>query len=144
MDKRLISERTAAAMRHKKTRHQAYAHTPYGFEREGEVLRPNPVEQAVIRQVQNWQRAGQNLHCIAEELARPQVPTTQGGQWSAGTVRYRLCNALYAEEVASDVRTVTDPKAAGRAAAGEREGRVGLAAARQVETGQSRTAVADS
>jgi DNA invertase Pin-like site-specific DNA recombinase len=100
MEKRLIGERTANAMRHKKTCHQAYARTPYGFDREGEVLRPNPVEQAVIRQVQDWQRAGQSLHWIARELARQQVPTKRGGQWYAGTVRYLLCNALYAEEVA--------------------------------------------
>jgi DNA invertase Pin-like site-specific DNA recombinase len=100
MEKRLIGERTATAMRHKKARHQAYARTPYGFDREGEVLQPNPVEQAVIRQVQDWQRAGQSLHWIAGELARQQVPTKRGGQWYAGTVRYLLRNALYAEEVA--------------------------------------------
>jgi site-specific DNA recombinase len=56
MDKRLVGERTAAAMRHKKARHQAYARTLYGFDREGEVLWPNPAEQTVIRQVQDWQR----------------------------------------------------------------------------------------
>jgi Recombinase len=40
------------------------------------------------------------LHCIASDLARQQVPTTRGGQWYAGTVRYLLRNTLYAEEVA--------------------------------------------
>jgi hypothetical protein len=48
-------------------------------------------------------------------------------------VRYLLRNALYAEEVASDIRAFTDPKAGGRPAAGEREGRVGLAAIGHVE-----------
>jgi DNA invertase Pin-like site-specific DNA recombinase len=81
MEKRLIGERTAAAMRHKKARHQAYARTPYGFDREGEFLRPKPAEQAIIGQVQDWQRAGQSLHWIARELARQQVPTKRGGQW---------------------------------------------------------------
>jgi site-specific DNA recombinase len=87
-------------MRHKQARHQAYARTPYGFDPEGEALRPNPVEQAVIRQVQDWRRAGQSLHWIAGELARQQVPTKRGGQRYAGTVRYLLRNALYTEEVA--------------------------------------------
>jgi DNA invertase Pin-like site-specific DNA recombinase len=98
MEKRLIGERTAAAMRHKKARHQAYARTPYGFEREGEVLRPNPAEQAVMVQVRRWHRAGWSLHGIARELTRQQVPTKRGGQWYAGTVRYLLRNALYAQE----------------------------------------------
>ena len=44
--------------------------------------------------------AGKSLHWIAGELARQQVPTKRGGQWYAGTVRYLLRNALYAEEVA--------------------------------------------
>lgn len=100
MDKRLIGERTAAAMRHKKARHQAYVRTPYGFDREGDVLRPNPAEQAVIGQVQDWQRAGKSLPWIAGELARRQVPTKRGGPWDAGTGRYLLRNTLYAEEVA--------------------------------------------
>jgi site-specific DNA recombinase len=100
MEKRLIDERTGAAMQHTIARHQAYARTLYGFDNEGEVLRPNPVEQAVIGQVQGWQRAGQSVHGIARELAHQRVPTTRGGQWYAGTVRYLLRNALYAEEVA--------------------------------------------
>ena len=63
-------------------------------------MRTNPVEQAVIGQVQDWQRAGQSVPGIARELARQRVPTTRGGQWYAGTVRYLLRNGLYAEEVA--------------------------------------------
>jgi site-specific DNA recombinase len=98
MEKRLIGERTANAMRHKKARRQAYARTPYGFDREGEGLRPNPAEEAVIRQVQGWQRAGKSLHGIAGELARRQVPTKRGGRWYAGTVWHLLRNALYAGE----------------------------------------------
>jgi DNA invertase Pin-like site-specific DNA recombinase len=42
MEKRLIGERTAAAMRHQRAQGRAYARTPYGFDRAGEVLRPNP------------------------------------------------------------------------------------------------------
>jgi DNA invertase Pin-like site-specific DNA recombinase len=96
MDKRLIGERTANAMRHKKARRQAYARTPYGVDREGEVSRPNPAEQAVMGQVRDWQRAGKSLHWIAGELARRHVPTKRGGRWYAGTVRHLLRNALYA------------------------------------------------
>lgn len=98
MEKRLIGERTAAAMRHQKARYQAYARTPYGFDRAGEVLRPNPAEQAVLTQVQRWYAAGLSLHGIARELTRQRVPTKRGGRWYAGTVRYLLRNSLYAQE----------------------------------------------
>ena len=64
----------------------------------GRGLAAESPEQAVIRQVQDWQRAGQSLHWIAGELARRQVPTKRGGRWYAGTVWYLLRNALYAEE----------------------------------------------
>jgi len=99
MEKRLIGERTATAMRHKKARHQAYARTPYGFDREGEVLRPNPSEQAVIRQVQDWQRraelalnrrgvgapagadqTGWAVVCRHGAVSPPQRPVCRGGR----------------------------------------------------------------
>ena len=53
----------------------------------------------MIRQVRDWQRAGQSLHWIAGELARQEELTKRGGQWYAGTAQYRLRTAVY-EEVA--------------------------------------------
>jgi site-specific DNA recombinase len=98
MEKRLIGERTAAAMRHQRAQGRAYARTPHGFDRAGEVLRPNAAEQAVLAQVRRWHAAGRSLHGIARELTRQWVPTNRGGRWYAGTVRYLLRNALYAQE----------------------------------------------
>jgi site-specific DNA recombinase len=98
MEKRLIGERTAAAMRHQRAQGRGYARTPYGFDRAGELLRPNPAEQAVIAQVRRWHATGLSLHGIARELTRRQVPTKRGGRWYAATVRYLLRNALYVQE----------------------------------------------
>ena len=41
MERRLNGERTAAALRHKKGKRQAYSPTPYGFDREGDGLVEN-------------------------------------------------------------------------------------------------------
>jgi Recombinase len=79
-------------MQHKKARYQAYARTPYGFDRAGEGLRVNPAEQAVLAQVRHWHAARLSLHGIARELTRQRVPTKRGGQWYAGTVQYLLRN----------------------------------------------------
>jgi site-specific DNA recombinase len=100
MEKRLIGERTAAALRQKKARHQPYSPTPYGFDRVGDALTPNPTEQAIVHQVQGWRQQGRSLCWIAARLTRRGVPTKRGGRWHACTVRYVLNNGLYGREVA--------------------------------------------
>jgi DNA invertase Pin-like site-specific DNA recombinase len=99
MERNLIAERVAAALRHKKARRQAYGPTPYGFDREGDRLVPNATEQAVIRQMRRWRKAGHSLAWIAETLTRRGIPTKRRGRWNAYGVRYILQNPLH-EEVA--------------------------------------------
>lgn len=97
LERNLIAERTATALAHKKAHRKAYAPTPYGFERVGDALLENPQEQEVIAQIFAWRRAGWSLRKIAAELNRQGVPTKQGGEWYAATVRYLLQNSLYRE-----------------------------------------------
>lgn len=97
LERNLIAERTATALAHKKAHREAYAPTPYGFERVGDTLQENTQEQEIIAQIFAWRRAGWSLRKIAAELNKRGVPTKQGGQWYASTVRYLLQNSLYRE-----------------------------------------------
>jgi DNA invertase Pin-like site-specific DNA recombinase len=97
MERRLTSERITAALRHKKAQRQAYGPTPYGFDRQGDRLLPNPTEQAVIRQMYRWRRAGRSLGWIADTLTQRRIPAKRRGQWNAYGVRHILKNWLYGE-----------------------------------------------
>jgi DNA invertase Pin-like site-specific DNA recombinase len=97
MERKLNGERTAAALRHKKGKRQAYSPTPYGFDRQGDGLVANVSEQTIVQQVQQWHQQGHSLRDIAARLMAAGVPTKRGGQWYACTVRYLLRNELYGE-----------------------------------------------
>jgi site-specific DNA recombinase len=96
LERNLIAERTEMAMAHKKAHLEAYAPTPYGFNREGDTLTENPQELKAVAQIREWRAAGWSLGKIAKELTRQCVPTKKGGEWYAGTVKYLLDNNLYA------------------------------------------------
>jgi DNA invertase Pin-like site-specific DNA recombinase len=99
MERRLTAERITAALRHKKGQRKAYGPTPYGFDREGDRLVLNPVEQKVIQQMRRWRQAGRTLAWIADTLTRRGIPAKRRGRWNAYGVRYILRNSLH-EEVA--------------------------------------------
>lgn len=96
LERNLIAERTGLALAHKKAHLEAYAPTPYGFDREGDALVANSQELKAVAQIQLWRRAGWSLRDIAGELTRQQVPTKRGGAWAAATVKRLLDNNLYA------------------------------------------------
>jgi DNA invertase Pin-like site-specific DNA recombinase len=98
MERRLAGERIGAALRHKKAQGRAYARTPYGYDRQGEGLTPNPAELAVVRRVHRWRQHGRSPEWIAGELTRQGAPTKRGGRWHPCTVRYLLKNPLYQRE----------------------------------------------
>ena len=97
MERNLIAERVSAAIQHKKAQRQAYCPTPYGFDRLGDGLIPNAAEQAVIRQMRRWRRAGRTLAWIAAELTRRGIPGKRRRRWNAYGVRYILRNPLHGE-----------------------------------------------
>jgi DNA invertase Pin-like site-specific DNA recombinase len=96
LERNLIAERTGTAMAHKKAHREAYAPTPYGYDREGDALKQNPGELKTVAQMRQWRAAGWSLGRIAQELTRRQIPTKKGGYWYPGTVKYLLENNLYA------------------------------------------------
>ena len=95
LERNLISERTAAALAHKKAHLAPYASTPFGFDRQGDRLLENALEQEALLLIQAWREAGWSLRRIAQELTRRGIPTKKGGLWYAGTIRYLLGNDLY-------------------------------------------------
>jgi site-specific DNA recombinase len=96
-----IAERTATALRHKRSRLQAYNHSPYGYVRHGDELAPAPEEQAIIDRMQQWRAAGWTLRRIADELNASGTPTKRGtGKWHARTVKDILDSDLHRREAA--------------------------------------------
>ena len=76
-----VSERTKAALAHKKANNQVYNHTPYGYTRSGETLRKNDKEAAVVAQAVKLHQAGKTMRAIARHLNEHGVPTKLGKQW---------------------------------------------------------------
>jgi site-specific DNA recombinase len=76
----LISERTIAALQHKRKRGGRMGQVPFGFrvDGDGDTLVPSFQEQEVIHRVQAWRAEGKTLRAIAECLIADQVPNKAG------------------------------------------------------------------
>jgi site-specific DNA recombinase len=85
-EREATGERTATALRHKRSHNKVYNHVPYGFMRHGDDLVPEPGEQAVISRMSIYRTNGWTLRRIADVLNTENVPTKQGGTWQAQTV----------------------------------------------------------
>jgi DNA invertase Pin-like site-specific DNA recombinase len=95
LERNLIAERTATALRHKKQNLKVYGPTPLGYSRENDKLIENTGELACIEQIRELKKQGWSLRRIAEWLSTKGAPTKRGGRWHASTVRYILNNPLY-------------------------------------------------
>ena len=94
-ERRMIAQRTTAAMNHKKRQGKVYARVPLGYVRRGEVLEPDTAELRTVQRIQAWSKKGWSMNRIARHLNSKRVPTKRGGSWYASTVRYVLNNDLY-------------------------------------------------
>lgn len=79
----LTSERTSAALAHKRSRGERVGNIPFGFRAgaDGVRLEPEPAEQAIVDRIGNLRRRGLTLRAIAAALNRAGVPTRRGGEW---------------------------------------------------------------
>ena len=81
----LVSERTKAAMQHKRANGQRIGTVPYGYDlaNDGQALSENPTEQAVIADIHRMRKAGKTLAKIAAALTQRGVTTKSGKslQW---------------------------------------------------------------
>lgn len=76
-----VSERTKAALAHKRESNQVYNHTPYGFTRNGETLQKNDKEAAVVAHAVKLHKSGKTMRDIARHLNERGIPTKLGKQW---------------------------------------------------------------
>ncbi len=85
----LVSERTRAALQHKRSNGQRVGQIPFGFDLadDGIALVENPAEQTTIRDIRAMRANGRTLKQIAGELTERGVRTKSGGdRWSHQTV----------------------------------------------------------
>ena len=86
----LCSERTTAALAHKRANGQRTGTVPYGFDLadDGAMLIPNESEQSVIADIRSMRQRGVKLASIAVALTERRVPTKTGRSesWSVQSV----------------------------------------------------------
>ncbi|MBK8205171.1 MAG: recombinase family protein [Planctomycetes bacterium] len=89
MERGIISERTAAAHAHKRTKGEATGHCPFGFKLAGDgmTLEADAGEQATLSLIDNLMAKGKSQQAIVDELNRQQRPTKQGGKWQRSNLR---------------------------------------------------------
>lgn len=95
LERNLIRERTATALRQKKVNLQVYSPTPLGYRREGKVLVADPDEAAVVARIRDLRANGLSLRAIAAELAAARIRTKTGRSWHASTIARIVQNTLH-------------------------------------------------
>ncbi len=91
LERRMIAERTATALQHKKATGQKYTNqTPYGFEAiEGRLVQVL-AETEVVAEIQAARSSGNTLQYIADSLNGRGIPTKTGKQWAPATIHLLL------------------------------------------------------
>lgn len=101
LERNMIGERTATALRHMRSSRQAYSPTPFGFVRDGDALVEHADELRVVAIIQDLELRGYSYEAIASHLNGAGIPAKRGGQWYRGSVRYVARNtALYGKVAA--------------------------------------------
>ena len=89
MERDLASERTTAAMAHKRSKGERLGNIPYGYRlaADGVTLELDEAEQAIIAQARELREAGLSLRKVGQRLAERGLLPRSGGQWHAETVK---------------------------------------------------------
>lgn len=84
-----ISERTKAALAHKRAKGEATGHAAFGFDigPDGKALVPNAQEQRVLRVISYLDRKGLSQRRIVAALNSRGLRTKSGGTWTRGSLR---------------------------------------------------------
>lgn len=85
----LVSERTTAAMTHKRLKNERVGTIPFGYELAGDgvTLVQNIEEQRVLTIIAQLRDSGVSYRAIAEHLNASSTAAKNGGQWFASSVR---------------------------------------------------------
>jgi DNA invertase Pin-like site-specific DNA recombinase len=87
LERALIGERTAEALRVLRDQRRVYGPTPFGFQVADGHLVAEPAEQRVLRHIIRQRESGDSYATIAEKLNRRGVRAKRGGRWHAMSVR---------------------------------------------------------
>lgn len=104
LERRLIGQRTATALRHMRSKNQnIYSKIPYGWDLDssGKMLVKNETEQSVIARIIAMKNAGLSLGKIANQLNSESIPTKQNCTWGRGTIYALVMRELKSEPVAA-------------------------------------------
>ncbi len=85
-----VSERTTAALQHKKSKGERVGTVPFGFRLadDGIKLIPVPEQQAVIQTIRELRAAGETLQAICDHLQQRKIKTAKGkDRWTPTTIR---------------------------------------------------------
>jgi len=90
MERKLIGERTTAALAHKKAKGEKYAPVPFGYKEIEGKLEAVKKETQLIAEIVSRRQAGETLQAIAGWLNDQGIIGKQGGKWYASSVSYVL------------------------------------------------------
>ncbi len=91
-----VSERTRAALQHKKQNLQRVGTIPYGFDADGGNLLPNYDELGIVAKMRELRDTGSSYHNIASALNDLGARPKNGAKlWYKATVRRILLNDIY-------------------------------------------------
>lgn len=90
MERKLIAERTKAALAHKKAQGEKYAPIPFGYSEIGGRLVSVKSEALVVAKILSQRQAGKTLAQIANKLNANGIEGKKGGRWHPSTVRYLI------------------------------------------------------
>ena len=92
LERDLTSERTAAALSHKRRKGERVGHVPYGYKVAGDGVRLLPVapEQSALERMRRWRARGWSYRRIANQLDAANVPTRSGRSWHMYSVAVML------------------------------------------------------
>jgi DNA invertase Pin-like site-specific DNA recombinase len=108
----MIAERTTQALRHRRDNHQAYNHTPYGYDlasaardARGKLidtrLVPNPRERSAIALAARMREDGVSYQRIADHFNAAGIDSKQGGVWRSQAVKNILKSVCLSTQVAA-------------------------------------------
>ena len=90
-----ISERTTAALAHKKAQGQVYAALPLGYANADGKLVPIDEELLVVAEIKDMRGQGKTLRDIADDLNGRGIVGKRGGKYHASTIKAVLANSLH-------------------------------------------------
>ena len=87
LERSLISQRTADALRHLRATGRVYGSIPYGFVEQNATLVPDEAERTVLARISDLRETGTSYAAIANHLNQDRVPAKRGGKWHSMSVR---------------------------------------------------------